>query len=509
MSDWSDGYVVDVPYTYGIFCELTPSLLSLVALNAGVRVPSANETAAYCELGCGLGFTANVLAATHPHVEFHAVDFNPSHVVAARDLAHAAGLDNVHFHDDSFEEFNRRSDLPKFDFITLHGVYSWISAESRATVVRFIRERLKPGGIVYVSYNARPGINAMIPLRDLMIAHARSVPGGATDKLRSSLHFIERLAATNPLHAKASPQFNELIANIKGKEPAYLIHEYMNRSWDSFYHHDVVAEMAGAKLDYVGSAQILSQLDVINISPEQAAFLAEIKDRAVRETVRDYVINSQFRRDVFVRGAARLSPVEVRDRWLDHRFALTVHRDKPTLTIKGARGEATLQSSVYGPILDRLADGPCTLRQISSLSVLSHLGMSQLTEAMLILVGQGGVQPALDAKGDAKRQQRSKAFNAVVLEKAKGSGDLGHLVSPVTGFGVPVGRVSQLFCLARQAKSADPAQFAWDHLQTTGQRLARDGRTIESLEENLQELRHRHEAFMRDEYPLLQKLAVV
>ena len=210
-----------------------------------------------------------------------------------------------------------------------------------------------------------------------------------------------------------------------------------------------------------------------------------------------------------MKGSARLSPVEVRDRWLDQRFALTTPRGKATLTIKGVRGEANLQPSVYAPILDRLADGPCTLRQLSSLSALASVGMAQLTEAMLILVGQGNVHPTPDARGDAKRQQHTKAFNAAVLEKAKGSGDLGYLASPLAGFGLPVNKVSQLFCLARQAKSADPAQFAWDHLQTTGQRLARDGRTIETVEENLQELRRRHDAFVRDELPFLQKLAVV
>jgi len=64
-----------------------------------------------------------------------------------------------------------RSDLPDFDFITLHGIYSWISPENRRTIVEFMRRKLKPGGIVYISYNCMPGWAGMMPLRRLLVEH--------------------------------------------------------------------------------------------------------------------------------------------------------------------------------------------------------------------------------------------------------------------------------------------------------------------------------------------------
>ena len=47
--------------------------------------------------------------------------------------------------------------LPMFDYVTLHGVYSWVGTTVRADIVRFLRRYLKPGGAVYLSYNAMPG----------------------------------------------------------------------------------------------------------------------------------------------------------------------------------------------------------------------------------------------------------------------------------------------------------------------------------------------------------------
>jgi SAM-dependent methyltransferase len=58
--------------------------------------------------------------------------------------------------DESFAEFASR-DLPEFDYIGLHGIWSWISDENRAVIVDFIRRKLKVGGVLYISYNTLPG----------------------------------------------------------------------------------------------------------------------------------------------------------------------------------------------------------------------------------------------------------------------------------------------------------------------------------------------------------------
>ena len=74
----------------------------------------------------------------------------------ARQLAVASGAD-IDLYEDSFEDFARRTDLPPFDHIGLHGVWSWISDRNRTVIVGFIQRKLKPGGVLYVGYNALPG----------------------------------------------------------------------------------------------------------------------------------------------------------------------------------------------------------------------------------------------------------------------------------------------------------------------------------------------------------------
>src|SRR5262249_55423655 len=147
---------LDTPYPETFFRELSPVWLSYAATLNGAAAPNVHEPFVYLELGCGFAQSTIVNAAAFPHAEFHACDVSAQHVEGARRHVAALSVRNIHLHEMSFERLATQA-LPQFDFIVLHGVYSWIGAEARAATRRIIRERLKPGGLVYLSYNCLPG----------------------------------------------------------------------------------------------------------------------------------------------------------------------------------------------------------------------------------------------------------------------------------------------------------------------------------------------------------------
>jgi len=508
MTSWTSGYVAEIGYTHGFYRELTPAVLGLVGLVRGQRSPIRSPSLTYCELGCGQGFTANVLAAANPHIDFYATDFNPAHIVGARALAGEAGLPNIHFFDDSFAEFLDRPDLPAFDIISLHGIYSWVSAENRRTIVEIVRRKLKPGGLVYISYNALPGWAAAMPLRQLFVDHAATATGPIGPRIEAALQYVEKLRSADPAFFRAVPGLAARFDGIKNQNRNYLAHEYFNKDWTPFYHSDVVSDLAEAKVSFVGSAALLEQFDFINLNAAQQQVLADTSDPLLKETVRDYMVNRQFRRDVFVKGAVGLSPVEAQNVWLDQRFVLSTTRADVPLAVKVAIGEARLQSNVYEPILDHLAGGPRTLRQLLADQQIAKLGRDRIHQALAILVGADHLQPALDEAGDHSRSESTKAFNAAVMNRAEFSADLNFLASPVTGGGVGVNRIEQLFLRARDQGRADPIQFVWSVLSGQNQRLIKDGRGLESPEENLAELRSRYDVFMTKRVPVLKHLGI-
>lgn len=512
MASWTSGYVADIGYTHGFYRELTPTLLSFVALTRGQHGPDTSGPLAYCELGCGQGFSMNLLAAANPHIRFYATDFNPSQIAGARRLASEAGLSNVSFFDTSFADFANEPELPReFDVISLHGIYSWISEENRRAIVDFIARKLKVGGLVYISYNCLPGWSAAAPMRQLMYLHAKSRGGPTAPRLEGALSFVEQIQNSNAAFFRGAPGMKERFERVKGQNRNYLAHEYFNDDWNLFYHSDVARELGAAKLSYLGSAAVLEQVDAINLTAEQQQLMTSIEDLTLRETVRDFMINQQFRRDVFVKGAVPHSNQTAQESWLSQRFVLSVRREDIELKVRGALGEATMQEDTYLPLLKGLAEGPRSLRELFATPEIAGLGWAKIQQAFAILVGMGHLQPSLPAKDENRRAKVTKAFNQAVLARARDSGDLQFLASPVSGGGHTVGRFQQLFLmsLAEGGKtSQDWANFTWRLIAAQGQKLLKEGKVLETEEENLAELKAQAAEFGEKHLPVLRSLQI-
>ena len=508
MSGWTGGYVADINYTYGYYRELSPVLLQFASLAKGRLAPAADTVFNYCELGCGQGFSANLIAAANPKIAVYATDFNPAQIAGAVALATEAGLDNVHFSDASFAEYLNDERLPQFDFITLHGIYSWVSRENQQLLMEFIRRKLKVGGFVYISFNTLPGWAPAMPLRRLFVEHAGSTGGPRAMRIEKALVFAERMKDAGAGYFKHTAGIAARFDGLRTMNRNYLAHEYFNRDWTPMYFSDVAADLAEAKLDYVGSVHLLDHVDGANLTNEQAALLLEVGDTTLRETIRDYVTLQQFRRDLFTRGAVALQPDQVQERWLDLRLALSVPRHSITLKVVGPLGEVSLQPESYDPVLDMLAGGPKTVRELVADPTILSFGWARLQEVIKVCIGANYVQPCLPVKGEGERTKSTRLLNAAIMRKAVWSNDLAFLASPVTGGGVGVDRLHQMFLLAQHEKRADVPAYVWSQFSSQGQSLLKNGAAIEGDEANLSELRSRYQTFVASHLPLLQHLGL-
>src|ERR1700732_4664362 len=142
MTREDDGYAADIPYLRDFKPMLAPAWLDHVALVAGVEPPARTDGFAWCDLGCGQGVTAAILAATHPNGTFHGLDALPGHIAHATGLAAEAEAPNAHFHAADFAAALALP-LPRFDYIVAHGVYSWVDRPVRAQLRQFIDRNLR------------------------------------------------------------------------------------------------------------------------------------------------------------------------------------------------------------------------------------------------------------------------------------------------------------------------------------------------------------------------------
>ena len=511
MTDWTSGYVADIGYTFGYYQELNPLRARLAFLNAGLVPP---ENGSHCELGYGQGMSANIHAAASGST-WYGSDFNPAQAVFAQSVAVVSGA-NAHLTDEAFGDFCTRTDLPEFDSIGLHGIWSWINDENRAVIVDFIRHKLKVGGVLYISYNTQPGWAAMVPMRDLLTEHSEvmGVAGqGIVKRIDGALEFADKLLATNPNYLKVNPVVTERIKGMKAHNRNYLAHEYFNRDWLPMPFSKMAQWLAPAKVDFACNADYLGHIDQVNLTADQQALLKEIPDAMFQQTVRDFMVNQQFRKDYWVKGARRLSLLEQAEALRAQKVILAVHRADVSLKVTGAIGEATMQEAVYNPILEVLADHkPKTLGQLEQALEGQSIAFAQLVQAVMILAASGTLQAVQDEALTPKAKKHTDKLNTVLMDKARSSADIPNLASPVTGGGVMIGRFQQLFMMAigqGKKKSEDWAAFTWQILAVQGQKIVKEGKTLETAEENLAELTAQAHDFATKQLPIMKALQVI
>lgn len=510
MSDWTAGYVADIGYTFGYYQELNPLRIKLAFLNAGLVAP---ETGVACELGFGQGLSANIHASASI-TQWYGTDFNPSQACFAQELASVSGA-GAYLYDEAFADFAARLDLPEFDYIGLHGIWSWISDENRQVIVDFIRKKLKVGGVLYISYNTLPGWAAFAPMRHLMTEHAEVLGAegrGIVSRIDGAIDFAERLIATNPAFSRANPQVGERLKKMKEHNRHYLAHEYFNRDWHPMHFATMANWLDGAKVQYACSAHYLDHIDAVNLTSEQQAFLKEIPDPMFRETTRDFMVNQQFRRDYWVKGARKLNPLEQAEALRAQRVLLVSHRPDVLLKVTGALGEANMNEAVYTPILDLLADHRAkALGQIEEALLDKDIAFVQIMQAVMVMTGAGHLALVQEDCVTQKAKRQVDKLNAYLCQKARGGNDVSYLASPITGGGVLVNRFQQLFllCMAQGKKQpAEWAQFVWHTIAGQGQKLVKDGGVLETAEENLAELTVQAQVFSEKQLPILKALQI-
>jgi SAM-dependent methyltransferase len=433
-SDWTGGYVADAPYRIAYQAAQTPAHLAMVCALAGVPW-GLREQMQVADLGCGRGYVANTLAAANPGWGVWGLDHSPVHIAEARHTAARAALDNAHFQEADLAALSAADlhALPPLDVVMLHGVWTWVSDGVRDGIVRLLSRRLKPGGLVYVGYNALPAAGADHALQRLLCHFAgpfgQAGVGGAEAAAELAMSRLRRFAPALPL--PKTPMLQRLMASPPQLQPAFVAHEFLTRHWRPVFHEDLCAALAPAKLDFVGSSNLFEALPGLYAQASQLAVMRGLPEGAAQELVKDLCLPRSFRADVFVRGARATDPSAALDE-----LVLAACQDLPETSppLNTGTAQARLSADVWASLCAALA------RQPQPLGVLrAALGPAapHAAELLSVLVGTGQVLPVFRqsaATGAATR------FNLVTAAThAQGGEGAGHfaLASPVAAGGLP------------------------------------------------------------------------
>jgi len=477
MTGWDRGYVSDVPYVVGYQPSQTPPWLAAVCALMGV-VWEPRERLVVGELGCGHGYTANVLAAANPDWRVVGLDYNPAHIAEARSLAAEAGLANAEFLEADLAEMGDAEigALPEFDVVTLHGLWSWVSDSVRAGVLHVLRRRLRPGGLALVSYNALPGFGGGHAVQRLVrMASALDPAGGdSLERVERAMDLARRLKAAGAAHLGAANRWAGIFLDAEPQpDPAYLAHEFLTEHWRPCFHADVVAAMAEAKLDYVGSTRLVENFPELTMTAEQRALHDQMPEGPARELVKDLCLPRGFRSDVFIRGLRRAPREALLDRLV---MVAQAERKEPKVAAETPLGEAALPPGAAGPVLEALRHGPMRVGELRRLPREARLGAAEL---VALLMAGGAALPAWRVEATQAEAAAARRFNLAAAGRYAAGGfakGMFALASPLLGAGLPCGALDlEVAARLAQGAGADAGALA--------RALAPEGATGEALTE--------------------------
>ena len=461
-SNWGGGYVTDLEYIEGFYPQQSPAQLVLACILRGIaaELPGAGEPVRYLELGCGHGIGALLLAASNPGWQVTGVDYNPAHIAGARAMAAAAGMTNIQFVEadlSSLAGSEAARAIPEADFTSLHGVWTWVGPEVRAGIVRLLAEKVRPGGIVHLSYNALPAWQGALGMQRLVLEAGRRATRRSDAGVQAGLELTRELNEAGAHYLRTSPIVQQLLVSTKEMAPEYLTHEYMNEHWAPAFHADVAAAMAGAKLDWVATASPLESFPALMLTEPQQALYARFEDPAMRELVMDTCLPRQFRHDVYVRGARRLRAGERDERLSAMTLLPVVPPSELETALAVPAGKAEVGEGLRTLMTEAL-QGPATVGALMA----RHPGVSNPAELVAVLVGSG--QALVAAPTVASQPPSADRLNRRLGGRVRSL--LGHrgsaaLACSALGTGVVTPKLIQFIAGRLLAGDREDAAEAW------------------------------------------------
>ena len=242
----------ELPYLCRSIEWTAPERLALTALLHGGPRQDLDRYRVL-ELGCGDGRNLLALAFYRRQGEFVGVDGAASQIRTAESRQRELGITNLHF---IHADFTRAGEQlqGRFDFIIAHGIFSWVPEPVRDALFSLCRDRLKPGGLLYLNYNTKPGWNVRGMVREFLLAQTA---GEAALGRRTQQAQQAAAGMAAGLEQEQHP-FSRLLANefrfVCDSDPSYVAHEFLATDNHAYWRSEFLALARQQDLHYVADA---------------------------------------------------------------------------------------------------------------------------------------------------------------------------------------------------------------------------------------------------------------
>ncbi|WP_135081913.1 class I SAM-dependent methyltransferase [Terasakiella sp. SH-1] len=318
-----------IPYPSYCYPQSSPAHLHAISKLFGLTPVDLDE-AKVLEIGCASGGNLLPLATRFPKSEFVGIDLSKGQISKAKEHVKKLELENVKFIAASIVEHNFKRE--KFDYIIVHGVYSWVPTNVQGRLLEICGEHLSKNGVAFISYNTLPGWNAVKTIRDMMLYHGQNFkdPAQKVQQSRQMLKFVSE----NMKH-QTGPYKETLDAEIKTLQDVsdnYLLHDHLEAVNAPCYFHEFIDKAAQQGLTYLSEADLPSMF-LGNQNKTVSGVLSQIDDPIRLEQYLDFITNRRFRSTLLVKEGNQVLRHVSSERLEEIRF-IPQYRLKDTLAIE-------------------------------------------------------------------------------------------------------------------------------------------------------------------------------
>jgi hypothetical protein len=197
-----------------------------------------------------------------------------------------------------------------------------------------------------VSYNAMPGWAHLQPIRGILRQYAALRTGDSAQRVRDAVAYLVFMRDKHAKYFEDNPRAAAYVDALVQQDPRYLVHEYMNEHWTSFYFAEVAGAFGQEGLSFVGSLPVFTNFWDLCVRPEFQELFRTTTNRLVTEAHKDFCANTAFRWDIYSKSPRIMKDVNDRLREVDD-LHFRVTRAGITLPYQANLGVVT--STVQGP----------------------------------------------------------------------------------------------------------------------------------------------------------------
>ena len=283
------------PFNYTI-----PSLLEAHGKLYGLN-PKDSRKARVLELGSSFGGNIITQALYNSEAEFIGIDLTAEQVKKGNEVIEKIGLKNIKLIEKNILDINE--DFGKFDYIIVHGVFSWVPEIVKEKILKICNENLTEEGIAYISYNTYPGWKEPDKIREMMLYANKYFPEiSLGDKNQRGKAFISIVAEEMKSYIdifEKKGDFIRQIEEILNMQDYYVGHEYLEHYNNPMYLHEFVDLLKDQNLQYVSDVALrLSIGSIYNQSTVEKLQQLSQGDPVIKEQCIDFILDTKFRRSI-------------------------------------------------------------------------------------------------------------------------------------------------------------------------------------------------------------------